>query len=46
MALNCPVVTYENMGKQNKPKISNACQHFGIKVYSWVDVLRDTGFTA
>ncbi len=46
MALNCPVVTYETMGKQNKPKIPNACQHFGIKVYSWVDVLRDTGFKA
>lgn len=45
MVLNCPVVTYETLGKQTKPKIPNACHHFGIKVYSWVDVLRDTGFT-
>lgn len=46
MTLNCPVVTYETMGKQTQPKIPNACKHFGIKVYTWIDVLRETGFTA
>lgn len=44
MVLNCPVVTYETMGKKAKPKIPNACQHFGIKVYTWIDVLRETQF--
>lgn len=36
MALdNCPVV-----------EILNACRHFGIQVYAWVEVLRETGFRA
>lgn len=40
------VVTYETMGKQHKPKIPNACVHFGIPCISLVDVLRQTGFRA
>lgn len=38
------VVTYESMGKQTKPKIPNACKHFGIPCVTLVDVLRQTGF--
>ncbi|ELC7324553.1 DUF4411 family protein [Stenotrophomonas maltophilia] len=38
------VVTYETMGKASKPKIPNACAHFGIGCLSLVDVLRQTGY--
>lgn len=38
------VVTYETIGKRNKPKIPNACEYFGIPCLSLVDVLRQTGF--
>ena len=44
MVEDCPVVTYEHMGKKSAPKIPNVCQHYGIKVYSWIDVLRETNF--
>ena len=46
MANNCAVVTYEKMGKNTKPKIPNVCEHFGVKCYTWIDVLRETGFKA
>lgn len=44
LANGLSVVTYEVMGKQSKPKIPNACQHFGIPCVTLVDVLRQTGF--
>lgn len=44
MANNCHVATYEKMGKKSAPKIPNVCDHFGIKCYTWIDVLRESGF--
>ncbi len=45
MSNDCSVVTYEKMGKRGAPKIPNACEHFGVKCYTWIDVLRETGFS-
>lgn len=44
LAKGLTLVTYEQMGKQARPKIPNACAHFGIRVASMVDLLRETGF--
>jgi hypothetical protein len=44
LASGLSVVTYETMGKAHKPKIPNACAHFGIPCVSLVDVLRQTGY--
>lgn len=44
LANGLSVVTYETRGKQNKPKIPNACDHFGVPCISLVEVLRATGF--
>ena len=41
---NCPVVTYEKMGKATAPKIPNVCEQFGVKCFTWIEVLRETGF--
>lgn len=39
-----PVVTYEMMGKAKTPRIPNVCRARGIRVASFVDVLRAEGF--
>ncbi|HXM83545.1 MAG TPA: DUF4411 family protein [Burkholderiales bacterium] len=39
-----PVVTYETMGKAKTPKIPNVCRARGIRVASFVEVLRAEGF--
>ena len=44
MVEQCPVVTYEKMGKTTAPKIPNVCRHFDVKCYTWIEVLRETGF--
>ena len=40
----CPVVTYEKRGKNTAPKIPNVCEYFDVECYTWIEVLRETGF--
>lgn len=40
----CPVVSMENPGSNNKPRIPDVCRHLGIGHIYVVDLIRDLGW--